>query len=94
MSTSDAKIIAAYRKIITSVQSNAQYTESAKRAFADKADSWLCALALAYGYVITTQEDYKPGAKNVVKIPNVCKEFNIPCINLLQFMREIGIRFD
>lgn len=94
MSAKDVNIIAEYQRIITSVQSNKQYKESAKREFASVADSWICALALAYGYTVVTQEDYQPDAKKIVKIPNICREFNIPYINLLQFVREIGIRFD
>lgn len=44
------------------------------------------------GYVIVTQEKYEPGIKNRVKIPNVCKKFNVIYIDLLKFIREIGIR--
>ena len=83
-----------YSTIINFVQSNEQYKESAKVEFASIADSWLCAHALTYGYIVVTQEKYNPNIKNRVKIPNICEEFNITYIDLLQFMREIGIRFD
>jgi len=49
---------------------------------------------LTYEYIVVTQEKYEPNIKKQVKIPNVCEAFNIKYINLLQFMREIGIRFD
>src|SRR5690606_19510790 len=94
MTAGDEKIVDAYRKIMSSVQANTQYKESAKRKFAAVADSWLCALALAYGYVVVTQEKYEPAAKKNVKIPNICREFGIPFINVLEFMRDLGIRFD
>ncbi|HHX50557.1 MAG TPA: DUF4411 family protein [Clostridia bacterium] len=41
--------------------------ESAKNEFADIADSWLCALAMTYNYVIVTQETYKPDIKKRLK---------------------------
>lgn len=90
----DENIFLNYSQIITFIQSNQQYTEVAKAEFASVADSWLCAHALTYGYIIVTQETYEPDIKNRVKIPNVCEKFNITYIDLLQFMREIGIRFD
>lgn len=86
------EVIEAYRKIINSVNDNEKYTQSAKDEFASIADSWLCAYALAYGSAIVTLETYQAEVKNRVKIPNVCKEFDIRYIDLLQFMREIGIR--
>ncbi|NLC38872.1 MAG: DUF4411 family protein, partial [Clostridia bacterium] len=45
-------------------------------------------------YVIVTQETYQPEIKRRVKIPNICKEFNIHYIDMLRFIRDIGIRFD
>lgn len=88
----DQEVIGAYRKIINSVNDNERYTQSAKDEFASIADSWLCVYALAYGSTIVTLETYQAGVKNRVKIPNVCKEFDIRYIDLLQFMREIDIR--
>ena len=41
------------------------------------------------GCVVTT-EKYK---ENASQIPNVCKHFNIPCINLEQFMEEEDWKF-
>ncbi|MGI6551864.1 MAG: DUF4411 family protein [Bacillota bacterium] len=93
-SINDTEIVSNYSKIITSVKSNRQYTESAKIEFANIADSWLCALAITYNYVIVTQETYQPEIKRRVKIPNICKEFNIHYIDMLRFIRDIGIRFD
>lgn len=92
--SSDENILSNYTRIINFIQSSEQYKASAKAEFASVADSWLCAHALAYGYIIVTQEKYEPNIKKQVKKPNVCEAFNIKYINLLQFMREIGIRFD
>lgn len=88
----DQKVIESYSKIINAVIENEQYKQSAKEEFASKADSWLCAYALAYGHTIVTLEKYQAEIKNRIKIPNVCVEFGIRYIDLLQFMREVGIR--
>ena len=39
-----------------------------------------------------TLEKYDDDIRRRVKIPNVCREFGIEYIDLLQFMREVGIR--
>lgn len=87
-------IIKCYSEIITSVKENQQYKETAKVEFAGIADSWLCAYGMASGDIIVTEEKYEPNVKKRVKIPNVCREFGIDYIGLLEFMRELGIRFD
>lgn len=87
----DREVINAYRKIISFVNESDKYTPLAKEEFASVADSWLCAYALAYDEIIVTEEIYDANIKNNVKIPNVCEEFGIRCINLLQFIRKIDI---
>lgn len=89
----DNKVIECYSKIITAVNQNEKYKASAKSAFASDPDSWLCAHALAYKYVVVTEETYDPNRRNKVKIPNVCREFDIEYIDLVGFIREIGIKF-
>jgi len=49
---------------------------------------------MAYGNVIVTNEKYEPDIKKKIKIPNICHEFSINYIGLLEFMRELDIRFD
>ena len=82
----------AYNKIINQVVKNAQYNKVAKDDFASKADSWLCAYGLAFKYTIVTNEQYRAEIKKRVPIPNVCREFNIDCLDLVQFMRENTFR--
>jgi hypothetical protein len=88
----DQEVIEAYKKIISSINDNEQYKLSAKEEFASLPDSWLCAYGLAYKDTIVTLEKYSAGIKNRIKIPNVCREFDIEYIDLLQFMRELSIR--
>ncbi len=88
----EQEVIEAYSAVINSVNDNGNYKQSAKDEFASIADSWICSYALAYEATIVTLETYQIGVKNRVKIPNVCREFEIRYIDMLQFMREIGIR--
>lgn len=59
----DDKVIECYTQIITAVVDSERYNESAKYVFADAPDSWLCAHALANGYVVVTEESYDPNIK-------------------------------
>ena len=86
------EVIESYKIIINSINDNEQYKPSAKEEFASSADSWLCAYGLALGETIVTLEKYNAEIKNRIKIPNVCEEFKVEYIDLLQFMREVGIR--
>ena len=88
----DDLVVASYGQVIQSVMDDDTYMEVAKADFASVADSWICAHALSKGYVIVTQETFEPNCKKRVKIPNVCKGFDIEYINLIQFLREIGMR--
>ena len=49
------------------------------------ADPFLIAKAECCSGVVVTQEEYKP---NGVKIPNVCEERKVDCINLETFMER------
>lgn len=90
----DEKVMESYSKIITDVSKNTQYVQSAKDVFADAADSWICAYGLTYKHVIVTNEKYEPEIKKHIKIPNICRDYDIEYINTLEFVREIGIRFE
>lgn len=88
----EQEVIESYGKIISSINKNRQYIQSAKDEFASVADSWLCAYGLAYNYTIVTYEKYQPNVKKRIIIPNVCIEFDIDCMNMLKFMREVGFK--
>lgn len=78
-------------KIMDSVVSNDQYNDSAKEEFGQVADSRLCAIAKAHDMVIVTQESFRPNIKRRVKIPNICREFDIRYCNIFQLMRDLNI---
>lgn len=55
-----------------------------------KADIYLIARARVSGGVVVTEERYKPQG---TKIPTICKDFNIDCVNLLGMMQRENWRF-
>lgn len=85
----DQSVIVASRRIMNYISENEQFTESAKIEFASSADLWLCAHGLAFGGKIVTLETYESEIKKRVKVPNVCVEFGIEYMDLLQFMRAM-----
>lgn len=54
------------------------------------ADPFLIAKAKAQKGIVVTEEHY---AKDGVKIPNICEEFGVKCINFEKFMEDEGWKF-
>jgi len=54
------------------------------------ADPFVVAAAKAKGGAVVTQEGLKP---NAAKVPNVCRHFGVPCLNLEVFMAQQGWTF-
>lgn len=54
------------------------------------ADPFVIASASIRGGCVVTEETERPNAS---RIPNVCRHFGIPCINLQQFIANHGWRF-
>ncbi len=54
------------------------------------ADPFVIACAKIKDGTVVTEEQLKP---NAAKIPNVCAHFNVPCIDLEEFMQQQGWTF-
>lgn len=93
ISTNDKNIIAAYRKIITWVNAQSQFSEAAKAEFAQGADGWLAACATANNYIVVTHEVVKPEIRRQVPIPNVCQAFDVKFVDTFEMLRELKIKF-
>lgn len=92
MSTDSEDVIKAYAEVISWAMSQTQFDQAAKTEFATVADSWLIACAKAHNYILVTHEEYKPGVKRRIPIPNVCRALGIPYINTFEMMRRLGVR--
>jgi len=53
------------------------------------ADPWLIALSICEEGIIVTDEKNNPN-----RIPQVAALFNIQCLNLLEFFKKIGIKYE
>ena len=53
------------------------HSDTEIRRFLDKADPWLIATALYYGYKVVTNENIVEESSSKVKIPNVCRYFGV-----------------
>lgn len=53
------------------------------------ADPWLIALSICKGAIIITDEKDKPNS-----IPYIVDKLQIKCLKLLEFFREIGIKYE
>lgn len=58
------------------------------------ADPWVIAYAMSENACVVTKEE-KVTASNSdkIKIPNVCENMNVRCINDFKFIQEVNIRF-
>ena len=91
-STDDAQVIAAFREIMAWAQSQAQFTDAAKTAFAACADGWLVSYAQVNAFTVVTHEVFSPDVRIRVKVPNVCHEFGVPYVDTFTMLRGLGVR--
>jgi len=88
----DAETAAALRRVIEWVQGQ-DFTDRAKRAFANDPDAHVIAYALAHGHTVVTHEVDNPDQKSKVKIPTVCRALDVPCKPAFPWLKERGARF-
>ena len=61
--------------------------------FLAKADPWLIAKAMSSGAIVVTHESLVSDATKKVKVPNICKQFGVQCINTFEFLRQTKAKF-
>lgn len=89
--TSDPKTVKEYTKLMIWAQANPQYTPQAKTEFAQIADAWLVAHAMANNYVVVTHEAYNKEARKRILIPNACKAFGVSYCDTFVMLRKLKI---
>ncbi|EMW5623511.1 DUF4411 family protein [Enterococcus faecalis] len=92
----DIEVLKEYQNILNYIDSSPLYKQKSYDEWAefDKADPWLIAIAKAHNYTIVTMEERNlnlhpknPTAKEP-RIPDVCAELGVECINLYDLMHE------
>lgn len=61
-------------------------------AFLDSADFFLICEALATGSTVVTREVSASGSRRVIKIPDVCSAFDVPCHQPFDVCERLGLR--
>jgi hypothetical protein len=87
--TTDGHIQAEYKKIADHVATN--YTRPKSEEFLTGADPWVITCALHVGGTVVTQESTSRTKK--VRIPTICKEFNVACIDTFQMLNYLNAKF-
>lgn len=90
---SDAATQANFAKIVQTVADTSHYNPANRDQFLAKADPWLIAKAMSIGAIVVTQEGLVNPSSTKVKVPNICREFNVSCINTYDLLREVKARF-
>ncbi len=89
----DAKTSASMKIIASWAQHHATFTDAARQEFFEGADLTLVAHAHAHGCIVVTFEKGQD-SKVKIKMPTVCKEFKVGCINLYQLLTDLQARFE
>lgn len=94
-STNDQAVTDNYAELVRWVMTQQQFTDAAKAEFADAkvADAWLIAFAKTTGSTLVTHETYDDKIRRKVKIPNVCREFNVPYVDPFDMLVDLGAQF-
>lgn len=69
------------------------YTSEAIDEFTQKVDAFLIAEAWARDGIVVTLETSVPERKHSVKIPDACKDVDVPCITPFEMLRKEKVRF-
>ncbi|WP_347986303.1 DUF4411 family protein [Methylomonas sp. AM2-LC] len=69
------------------------YNPGNRDSFLAKADPWIIAKAKTIGASVVTHESLAVQNTKKVKVPNICRQFDVPCLNTFQFLRELEARF-
>lgn len=73
-------------------QNQPRFQEAERTKFLRGADARLISHAAAIGATVVTEETSQPQATKV-KIPDVCRAFNVECINTFKALNQLNAKF-
>ncbi|HEF4758629.1 TPA: DUF4411 family protein [Pseudomonas putida] len=82
----------AYAQITRFVMSLPLPRNTEKARFLDGADPWLIAKASATGQTVVTHEVLVPPVSQKIKIPNICRQFNVPYVSAFDLLDTLNAR--
>lgn len=90
----DALVTNAYNQMFSWVQANPRFNAAAANKFANAADGWLAAYGREHNAIVITNEESAPTSQSSVKLPDLCKQFQVNYGNTQFLLRELGVRLD
>jgi len=69
------------------------YNEANRDEFLAGADPWLIAKAKTMGATVVSHEAMVPANSKKVKVPNICREFEVSCIDAFALLRVLEAKF-
>lgn len=94
VASTDTNVVSVFQDMIELVNKSVQFTDAAKFEFADVADGWIAAYAKVHNATVVTHEKYEPDIKKKVKLPNICRQFDVFTVDTFAMLRYLGARFD
>lgn len=91
--TDDLEVVDWYRQLVRWVRAEPQFLPRAETDFASGADGWLVAFSKARNRVVVTLEEFDPLVRRRVPIPNLCRAFDVECVNISDMLRQLGVEF-
>ena len=98
---SEPEVYKVYGKVLDYLNDSPLYHQDAvtKWSRSNVADPWLIAAAKVYQYTVVTAEVHRNikyiNPKNPIRnpgLPDVCDQFEVPCMGLFQMMRELHFK--
>lgn len=77
-----------YAEIVNFVDGMVVPPPEQKAHFLDKADPWIIAYASVRGCTVVTLEQLVSADSKKIKIPNVCREFEVPYMNTFDMLKS------
>ena len=93
LSTKGKAVRREHRRMRQIIKANSSYNPSQVEKFVNGADLKQVAYAKVHGYVVVTEEKPADDAYSKVRIPDVCRQFGVPCRNTFDMLEELNIAF-
>jgi uncharacterized protein DUF4411 len=92
ISNDDDETQGVFATIVQSIM-DGDYNTGQRDNFLAKADPWIIAKAKCLEATVVTHESVVSPNARKVKVPNICHQFDVNCINTFQFLRDLQARF-
>ena len=92
--TADKAVVEVFRRMANWIHNEDRFAPEEKAKFASvAADGWLVAFAKVNNLVVVTQEEPVPDNSTKIKIPNVCRKFDVSRCDTFEMLRDLGEQF-